>query len=162
MLDKEFEYFMPSLLNDVEIQNLLIEEMQITKSDLPNLPSDLWGEAYDILYDYIQNEAPKIVSLEIDFGEDDESEMTWYICGMKGVFFTWSTEIDETFYDNYESAKSSIELDYFAPTKPLDPKEEKEVLKRIKKAEKIILARSNKGFFNFIFNWIDVFKIKLQ
>ena len=91
MLDKEFEHFMPSLLNDVEIQNLLIEKMQITKSDLPNLPSDLWGEAYDILYDYIQNEAPEIVSLEIDFGEDDESEMTWYICGMKGVFFTWST-----------------------------------------------------------------------
>jgi hypothetical protein len=143
--DTDFEHFIPSLLKDVEIQDLLMEELQLAEGDLPKLLTELKDEAHDVLYDYIQNEAPTIVSLDIDFGDDDAAEVTWQISGLKGVFFTWSIEHDAMFYKDYASAKLSIEHDYLANTVELDPEEQKKVSDRIKEAERVALVRKDAG-----------------
>lgn len=98
---------------------------------------------YDFLFDYIVNNAVEVDTIEINLNEDpDETDFNIYnyvIRGLKGVFFTDSADDDTRFFDDYKTARDSIELNHMITLPEKTASEERELRKRISAAQIITL-----------------------
>ena len=114
---KEFDFFIPQLLEDENILEELKKEFQIPTEDFLKLSDELQGQVYDFLYQHICDCSEEIDSFEInlneDPSEDDEYNVYSYIVrGMKGVFFIESHDEGPLFFENYENAKNYISTNF--------------------------------------------------
>ena len=114
---KEFDFFIPQLLEDENILEELKKEFQIPTEGFLKLSDELHGQVYDFLYQHICDCAEEIDGFEInlneDPSEDDEYNVYSYIIrGMKGVFFIESQDEGPLFFENYENAKNYISMNF--------------------------------------------------
>ena len=114
---KEFDFFIPQLLEDENILEELKKEFQLPTEDFLKLSDELHGQVYDFLYQHIWDCAEEIDSFEInlneDPSEDDEYNVYSYLVrGMKGVFFIESQDEGPLFFENYENAKNYISMNF--------------------------------------------------
>jgi hypothetical protein len=140
---KQFNFFVPQLLQDAEVRSLLKTEFKVTDGDESRFENDLSDYVYDFLFDYIVNNAVEVDAIEINLNEDpDETDFNIYnyvIRGLKGVFFTDSADDDTRFFDDYKTARDSIELNYMVTRPEKTASEKRELRKRISAAQMITL-----------------------
>lgn len=140
---KQFNFFVPQLLQDAEVRSLLKTELKVTDGDESRFENDLSDYVYDFLFDYIVNNAEEVDAIEINLNEDpDETDFNIYnyvIRGLKGVFFTDSADDDTRFFDDYKTARDSIELNHMITLPEKTASEERELRKRISAAQTITL-----------------------
>jgi len=140
---KKFDFFVPQLLQDVEVRLLLKTEFKVTDGDESRFENVLSDYVYDFLFDYIVNNAVEVDTIEINLNEDpDETDFNIYnyvIRGFKGVFFTDSADDDTRFFDDYKTALDSIELNYTVTLPEKTASEKRELRKRISAAQMITL-----------------------
>ena len=140
---KQFNFFVPQLLQDAEVRSLLKTELKVTDGDESRFENDLSDYVYDFLFDYIVNNAVEVDTIEINLNEDpDETDFNIYnyvIRGLKGVFFTDSADDDTRFFDDYKTARDSIELNHMITLPEKTASEERELRKRISAAQMITL-----------------------
>jgi len=140
---KQFNFFVPQLLQDAEVRSLLKTELKVTDGDESRFENDLSDYVYDFLFDYIVNNAEEVDAIEINLNEDpDETDFNIYnyvIRGLKGVFFTDSADDDTRFFDDYKTARDSIELNHMITLPEKTASEERELRKRISAAQIITL-----------------------
>jgi hypothetical protein len=140
---KQFNFFVPQLLQDAEVRSLLKTELKVTDGDESRFENDLSDYVYDFLFDYIVNNAVEVDAIEINLNEDpDETDFNIYnyvIRGLKGVFFTDSADDDTRFFDDYKTARDSIELNYMVTRPEKTASEKRELRKRISAAQMITL-----------------------
>jgi len=116
---KDFSFFIPSLLEDIDIQELLkaeFDHLDVEKIIREGDPND---DFFDFIFEVIIEGAVYLEGIEVNLNEDGEpSEYNIYgynIRGMKGIFFTEACGEgdDETlFYDSLEKAITSIEINF--------------------------------------------------
>jgi hypothetical protein len=139
---KEFNFFVPQLLQDAEVRSLLKTEFKVTDGDENRFETDLSDHVYDFLFDYIMNNAEEVDAIEINLNEDpDETDFNIYnyvIRGLKGVFFTDTADDDIRFFDDYEVARDSIELNHMVIIPEKDASQDRDLRKRISAAQMII------------------------
>ena len=140
---KQFNFFVPQLLQDAEVRSLLKTEFKVTDGDESRFENVLSDYVYDFLFDYIVNNAVEVDTIEINLNEDpDETDFNIYnyvIRGLKGVFFTDSADDDTRFFDDYKTARDSIELNHMITLPEKTASEERELRKRISAAQIITL-----------------------
>ena len=140
---KKFDFFVPQSLQDVEVRSLLKTQFSVMDGDESRFENELSDYVYDFLFDYIVNNAEEVDAIEINLNEDsDETDFNIYnhiIKGLKGVFFTDSADDDTRFFDDYETARDSIELNHMITLPEKTASEERELRKRISAAQIITL-----------------------
>ena len=122
---KSFEDLIPILLKDEEVKNLLKKELSHLDIEevlkIKEYDDKYFGEVHDILLDHVYNNAEIIEGIEIDLNEEPnedpeiEPEYNFYnytIRGIHGIFFTESYEDDTLYFDSFEKAVKSIELNF--------------------------------------------------
>ena len=131
---KNFDYFLPSLLDDIEIKDFLNKKFKNLDFKLINEGTHLYNQVYDCLYDHIYENAIDLHEVEVDFNEDQESNdynnYCFVIRGMKGIFFTDSADDDLRLFDSFDKAIKSIELNFDIK---LDDKKNKVEIDSLKK-----------------------------
>lgn len=142
---KKFNFFVPQLLQDVEVRSLLKTEFNVTDGDESRFETDLSHHVYDFLFDYIMNNAEEVDAIEINLNDDpDETDFNIYnyvIRGLKGVFITDSADDDTRFFDDYEVARDSIELNHMVIIPEKNASEDRELRRRISAAQMITLDK---------------------
>lgn len=113
---KDFSYFIPSLLENKYLQKLLRKEFNILEGDVEIFENELKDDVHDFLKDYISENAEEIDGFEVNFNEDSsESDFNFYcytVREMKGVFLTECSDDDTRYFDTFEKAKGSIEINH--------------------------------------------------
>ncbi len=139
--DRDFSWFVSSLLQDVEIQGLLKKKFNHLNVEKIIKENDSNDEFYDFLHDYILENAPEIDGFEINTNEDRGlSGCGIYVIivkGMKGVFFTESADDDTRFFDSFDKARESIELNFFIDLDDNNQADKESLAKKISAAEAI-------------------------
>ena len=138
---KDFSYFVPGLLQDIEIQDLLKKELNQLDVEAIIKETELNDEVYGFLHDYITENAPEIDGVEVNLNEDSEPSdygiYVYIIRGMKGVFFTESADDDTRFFDSFDKARASIELNHGIELDDNNEVDKGSLAKRISAAEAI-------------------------
>lgn len=118
---KDFSFFVPSLLEDKEIQNLIKKELSHLDLEKEIKSKEISGEIINLLETHIFDNAIEIDIITVDLNEEQEDDpeyepeyncYTYVIRGMKGVYITESGDDDTRLFDSYEKAIESIELNY--------------------------------------------------
>lgn len=140
---KQFNFFVPQLLQDVEVRSLLKTQFNVMDGDESQFENELSDYVYDFLFDYIVNNAEEVDAIEINLNENpNETDFNTYnfiIKWLKGVFFTDSADDDTRFFDDYETARDSVELNYMITLPEKTASEERELRERISAAQIISL-----------------------
>ena len=140
---KTFDRFIPDLLKDAEILNVLQNEFQTSKGEEERFEGELRDEVHDFLEQYILEHAPEIEGIEVNLNEDPEETdydiYTYIIRGMKGIFFTESADDDTRYFSEFKTARTSIELNHNVVLGN-DGMVDESLGDRISEAEKLILT----------------------
>jgi len=133
----------PQLLRDVEVRSLLKTQLSVMDGEESRFENELSDYVYDFLFDYIVNNAEEVDAIEINLNEDhngsDFNIYNYIIKGLKGVFFTDSADDDTRFFDDYKTARDSIEINHMVTIADKTPSEDRELQKRISAAQVIAL-----------------------
>ena len=141
---KNFDYFLPSLLDDIEIQDFLNNKFKNLDFKLITEGTHLYNQVYDCLDDYIYENALDFHEIEVDLNEDHESNdynnYYFVIRGMKEIFFTDSADDDLRLFNSFDKAVKSIELNFNIK---LDDKKNKVEIGSVKKRMTLDKAIAN-------------------